>query len=81
LVACLSERELRWFDLRAEEELQIDGDGVCRIRTFPGLWIHGESLFAKDSARLLSILEQGLATPEHGAFIAALQARQQTNNQ
>jgi len=74
VVACLRERQLRWFDLRADSEIQIAADGVCRIRTFPGLCIHAESLFAKDGAHLLSILEQGLATSEHEAFIRKLQA-------
>jgi hypothetical protein len=64
---------LRWFDLRADQELQPDADGVFRLRTFPGLWIHGEALLAKDR-RLMATLEQGLATPEHAAFVNRLAA-------
>lgn len=40
LVLSLKEGQLRWFDLREDKELTVDGDGVCRVRTFPGLWIH-----------------------------------------
>lgn len=74
LVLCLGEEELRWFDLRTDKELQPDSDGVYRVRTFPGLWIHREALLAKDYKRTIAVLEQGLATPEHAAFVARLAA-------
>ncbi len=47
LVVCLRERQLRWFDLRTDTELQADADGVFRIHSFPGLWIHGEALWRR----------------------------------
>jgi Uma2 family endonuclease len=72
LVLNLRDRRLHWFDLRAGTELTPDADGVYRIRTFPGLWIHGEALLARDSQRMLATLNQGLATPEHAAFVQRL---------
>ena len=74
LVLCLRERQLRWFDLAANREMQADADGVFRIRVFPGLWINGEALQARDFRRLTATLEQGLATPDHSAFVARLAA-------
>lgn len=74
LVVCLQEQRLHWFDLRADEELQADADGVCRMFSFAGLWIDSAALFAKNYQRLMSVLEQGLATPEHGAFVRKLQS-------
>jgi hypothetical protein len=74
LVLCLRERQLRWFDLRAQQELQPDADGVYRLRTFPGLWIHGAALLAKDYQRLMATLQQGLATEEHAVFVRRLEA-------
>ena len=74
LVVCLRERQLRWFDLRANQELLPKADGIVRIHTFPGLWIHGEALLAKDDRRLIDTLEQGLATAEHAAFVRRLAA-------
>jgi hypothetical protein len=71
LVLCLKEKQLRWFDLRANKELFPDGDGIFRMRCFPGLWIHGEALLAKDR-RLMDTLEQGLATPAHADFARRL---------
>ena len=44
LVVDLRDNRLHWFDLRGGIELAADPDGVCRIRTFPGLWIHEEAL-------------------------------------
>jgi Uma2 family endonuclease len=75
LVVSLKERRLRWFDLRADQELLADADGVWRVRTFPGLWIHGDALLARDYQRLMATLQQGLATPEHAAFVSQLTAR------
>jgi Uma2 family endonuclease len=75
LVADLEDARLHWIDLRTDRDLAADADGVCRIRTFPGLWIDGPALFAYDIARLTSTLTAGLATPEHAAFVAALAAR------
>lgn len=74
LVVCLREGQLRWFDLPADEELRPGADGIYRIKTFPGLWIRAEALFAKDYGRLMATLQEGLATPEHAAFVARLAA-------
>ena len=78
LVLCVRERQLRWFDLRADQELHADADGVYRIKAFPGLWIHGEALLAKDYQRLMATLQQGLATSEHAAFVKQLQVARRT---
>ena len=75
LVADLESDRLHWIDLRGDQDLAADADGVCRIRTFPGLWIDGPALFAYDLARLTATLSAGLAAPEHAAFVAALSAR------
>lgn len=70
------DRRLHWFDLRVGQELSPDADGVYRIRTFPGLWIHGEALLARDFQRLMATLNAGLATKEHAEFVQRLaQAR------
>jgi hypothetical protein len=81
LVVCLAERQLRWFDLRADTELAADGDGVLRIRAFPGLWIHADALLNKEFDRLMATLQQGLDAPEHAEFIHRLAAAHQTRPQ
>ena len=77
LVLCLREQRLRWFDLRHDRELEPDAEGICRITTFPGLWIAGNAVLAKDHARMLAVLEQGLATPEHEQLVRGLAANRQ----
>jgi Uma2 family endonuclease len=72
LVVCLREGQLRWFDLPADEELRANPDGVCRMKVFPGLWVHGAALLAKDYGRLIATLQQGLARPEHAEFVVRL---------
>jgi Uma2 family endonuclease len=74
LVLTLDDRRLRWFDLPNDRELPPDPDGVCRLRTFPGLWVHADALLARDYGRLMTTLQQGLATPEHAAFVEKLAA-------
>jgi hypothetical protein len=56
--------------------VKLPADGIYRMKQFPGLWIHGEALLANNAAQLLAILEQGLATAEHAAFVAHLAATQ-----
>jgi len=38
----------------------------------PGLWLDPEALVAGDMARVLSVLADGVATPEHQAFVEGL---------
>ena len=46
----------------------------CGVRTFPGLWIDSAALFGNDHDRLMATLQQGLASPEHAAFVQRLAA-------
>lgn len=78
LVLNLRDNRLHWFDLRAGQELAPGADGVYRLRTFPGLWVHGEALLARDFQRMMATLNEGLATPEHAAFVRRLAAGRQS---
>jgi hypothetical protein len=72
LVYCLRERQLRWFDLRDDRELQAPQDQVLRLQSFPGLWIDLEGLLDRDHQRLLGTLQQGLDSAEHADFVKLL---------
>jgi Uma2 family endonuclease len=75
LVLSVRDRRMFWFDLRADRELTPDADGIIRVHTFPGLWIDVEAILTKDP-RMIAVISQGLATPEHAAFVESLtQAR------
>ena len=72
LVLSLRENRLRWFDLKAEEELSPDADGINRLRALPGFWIDAAALFRKDHERLFEVMSLGLATKEHADFVDRL---------
>jgi Uma2 family endonuclease len=72
LVMSLSDARLRWFDLPSNNEISPEADGVIRVRSFPGLWIDAQSLFARDFRRLMAIFQQGIDDPAHTAFIDRL---------
>jgi Uma2 family endonuclease len=62
-----------WFVLRSSTyERLTTTDGIYRSETFPGLWLDAEALVAGDLAKLLHVLQQGLAAPEHAAFVSRL---------
>ena len=52
--------------------LEPENDGLLRSRCFPGLWLDPAALLNADASRLLAVLDQGLATPEHAAFVVQL---------
>ena len=70
----LADSRPRWFDLRADRELEIDADGVLRSCVFPRLWIDTKAVLANDLTRALATLEQGLSTSEHAEFVQRLKA-------
>jgi Uma2 family endonuclease len=69
------DRAVDWLALRSGryERLPPDPSGICRSEVFPGLWLDAAALVAGDLARVLQVLQQGLASPEHAAFVARLQ--------
>jgi Uma2 family endonuclease len=54
------------------EELAPGADGIYRSEVFPGLWLDPAALLRQDGPGVLEVLRQGLATPEHQAFVARL---------
>ena len=78
LVLLAYEQETRWFQLveGAYELMPADDEGVICSQVFPGLHFHPQSFWADDLAGLLKILQKGLASTEHQAFIAMLKTTQ-----
>ena len=70
------DRELDWLVLRAGvyQRLQPDDAGVIHSEVFPGLWLAVPALLAGDLATVLAVLQQGLRSPEHTAFVERLRA-------
>lgn len=68
------DREIDWFVLRVGqyERMTVDAHGCLRSEVFPGLWLDPAALVRGDLATVLAVVQQGLASPEHGAFVARL---------
>jgi hypothetical protein len=61
---------------RRYQPLAADASGVLRSEVFPGLWLQPAALWASDLPKLLAVLQEGLAAPEHAAFLERLRAHQ-----
>jgi Uma2 family endonuclease len=75
LVWRVQNRQIDWFILREGEyeRLEPDDRGMLRSEVFPGLWLDPAALLAGNLPEVLQILQEGLASPEHAAFVARLQ--------
>ena len=73
----VEDRAVDWYVLRdgQYELLERTADGLLRSEQFPGLWLDPEALLRFDVARVLQVLQQGLAGAEHAAFVAQLRQR------
>jgi hypothetical protein len=45
---------------------------VIRSTTFPGFWLAADALQQGDLALAIAVLQQGLSSPEHAAFVEML---------
>ncbi len=78
LVWRVLDRATDWFVLRQTQydRLPLGADGFFHSEVFPGLWLDAAALVSFDLATVLQALQQGLASPDHAAFVAKLgQAR------
>jgi Uma2 family endonuclease len=81
LVLSLEEEQLHWFDFASGRSIAAGRQGISRSRAFPGLWLDGQALLARDSARTLEVMHQGLASREHAAFVKRLQTAHRRRSQ
>lgn len=71
------DREIDWFQLRDGKFVPIasDASGIVKSTVFPGLWLDRAALLGGDLSRVFEVLQQGIHSPEHAQFVAALRAR------
>ncbi|MCI0379808.1 MAG: Uma2 family endonuclease [Gemmataceae bacterium] len=81
VVIALRMKHVFWFRLQRGKfkELKPDDDGILRSEVFPGLWLDPDAMLRFDTKRLLKVLRQGLASPEHAAFAAKLAKKARRN--
>lgn len=67
---------LDWFSLEESDyrPLPATEDGVVCSRVFPGLWLAVPALLQGELAVVLAVLQDGLRSPEHAAFVETLTA-------
>jgi len=73
LVWRVEQGKLDWFRLKAGDyvKLQPNSEGILCSVVFPGLWLDRAALLAGDLAKVLDVLQQGLASQEHQDFAGA----------
>jgi Uma2 family endonuclease len=75
VVLALRTQQVFWF-VRSRgkyREVSLPEDGIFRSREFPGLWLDAEAMLNNQRPRVLKALREGLATPEHAAFVTKFQ--------
>jgi Uma2 family endonuclease len=74
VVLAIEPDEVHWFALRDGRLVALppDADGLYRSEVFPGLWLDPQALLSRDTRRLRAVIDQGLTTPEHAAFVERL---------
>jgi Uma2 family endonuclease len=69
----VKEDAIDWFALEGDEFKPLPMvDGVYKSIVFPGLWLAASALIASDFATVRQILDQGLASLQHRAFVEQL---------
>lgn len=71
------DQAIDWFVLREDryERLPPDADGHYHSQVFSGLWLDPAALVRGDLAQVMIVLQQGLASPDHAAFVSRLEGQ------
>jgi len=68
------DQKLDWFVLREGDyhRQPVDDQGILRSEVFPGLWLAVAALLVGDMATVLAVVQEGLQSPDHAAFVQKL---------
>lgn len=74
LVWQVFDQKIDWYHLTEGDyqPLPVDDAGILRSQRFPGLWLASAAMLSGDLAQVLTVLQTGLQSPEHQAFVAQL---------
>jgi len=69
------DQQVDWFVLAEGryEPIAPGTDGILKSTVFPGLSFDPAAFVSGDLGRALAVLQRGIATPEHAAFVAGLE--------
>jgi hypothetical protein len=70
----VEDRAIDWFVLRDDRytPLPLSPAGYYQSEVFPGLWLDPSAMIRGDLAHVMTVLQQGLASPEHAEFVRRL---------
>ena len=75
-------KKLNWFRLVGTKYVELKPKGgIYQSMVFPGLWLDTKAFFAGDSARVLDVLRDGLASPEYLMFKRELAGRRRSEGE
>lgn len=67
------ENKFDWFELQQGDYVLLAAvEGVIKSQVFPGLWLSVTDLLAGNMTEVLAVLQLGLNSPEHQAFVERL---------
>ena len=74
LVWQVFDQRIDWFSLQNGDYMTLlsEEDGVIRSRVFPGLWLDVVAMLDGNMPQVLSVLQSGINSAEHQAFIQRL---------
>jgi Uma2 family endonuclease len=72
----VEDRAIDWFVLRDDRytPLPLSHAGYYQSEVFPGLWLDPAAMIRGDLAHVMTVLQQGLASPEHADFLRRLRS-------
>jgi Uma2 family endonuclease len=74
----VEDKVVDWFVLRQGEykRLKATTDGILKSHIFSGLWLDPDALVRDDINKVLEVLQEGIASPEHRKFVDKLSKNQ-----
>lgn len=68
------DQKIDWFSLQNGDYISLlpDEDGAIRSQRFPGLWLHVAAMLDGNMPQVLAVLQVGLTSAEHQAFVQQL---------
>ncbi len=68
------DNQLDWLSLQADQYVPLtpNEQGIICSQVFPGLWLAISALLSGKMPKVLSVLQAGLDSPEHQAFVQRL---------
>ena len=73
------DQKIDWFQLQDGDYVSLvpDKQGIVQSQVFPGLWLDVEAMLQAEMRSVLAVLQTGIDTAAHQAFVQQLTAGSQ----